>query len=100
MAETRDRRHGRRLEVVGSLLGTLECAQVARVVDVSQGGALIASPLRLTVGTARTIRLTLGGQSFTVAAVVRHVTRIVHRQSAEYLIGFEFLSAPDLSAFL
>ena len=100
MAETHDRRQGRRLEVIGSLLGTLECAQDARVVDMSQGGALIALPVRLSVGTARTIRLTLAGQAFNVDGVVRHVTRIVRSQRAEYLVGVEFLSAPDLSAFL
>ena len=101
MNDDRDRRRVGRLDVVGLLVGTLQFSQGARVVDISEGGALIASPIRLPIGLARGIRLTIEGSEVTVAAVVRHVTRVVHATQAEYLVGFEFVSEPpDLSAFL
>lgn len=101
MPDDRDRRHVKRLDVVGVLFGTLHFSHGARLVDISEGGALIASPVRLPIGMARSIRLNVNGADVNVAAVVRHVTRVVHARRAEYLVGFEFLSEPpDLSTFL
>jgi len=71
-----DRREQIRLEVVGSLWGTLDANRRARVVNVSGTGALIASPVPVALDSTQTVRLTLDGREFTLEARVRHMKQI------------------------
>jgi hypothetical protein len=90
-----DRRARVRLEVVGVLWGTLEVTPTARVVNISRTGALIESPLGVPLESVQSIRFTVGGEAVTVDARVRHLRRISTAEAPEYLVGIEFLSAPD-----
>ena len=91
-----DRREHIRLEVVGSLWGTLDVDRRARVVNVSGTGALIASPVPAAVDSTQTVRLTLGGREFKLEARVRHMSQVAGpvEDGNQYQIGLEFLGAP------
>jgi PilZ domain len=91
-----DRRGRIRLEVVGSLWGTLEVAKPARVVNISRTGALIASPVPAALNSTQRITLVVYGQEISVDARVRHVQRVTSTgaDGASYRIGLEFLEVP------
>lgn len=91
-----DRRARIRLEVVGSLWGTLEVSKQARVVNISTSGALIASPVPAALDSTQTVKLVLKGHEIRVDARVRHLKRVVGVGDEEtpYHIGLEFLEAP------
>jgi hypothetical protein len=91
-----DRRRRIRLEVVGSLWGTLEVDRQAHVVNVSRTGALITSPVPAAIDSTQSIKLTVEGHEVRIAARVRHMQRIDQLSSEEpqYRIGLEFLEAP------
>lgn len=91
-----DRRARIRLEVVGSLWGTLEVSKQARVVNISTSGALIASPVPAALDSTQTVKLVLKGQEIKVDARVRHLKRVVSAgdERSHYQIGLEFLEAP------
>ena len=90
-----DRREQIRLEVVGSLWGTLDANRRARVVNVSGTGALIASPVPVAIDSTQTVRLTLDGREFTLEARVRHMKQIASpaEDGTQYQIGLEFVGA-------
>ena len=90
-----DRREHIRLEVVGSLWGTLDVNKRARVVNVSGTGALIASPVPAAIDSTQTVRLTLDGREFTLEARVRHLKQVANPgdDGTRYQIGLEFLGA-------
>lgn len=90
-----DRRAHVRLEVVGVLWGTLEMMKRARVINVTDTGALIASPVAIPLDTVQSIQMTLEGHEIAVEARVCH-TRCVSSldRPSEYHIGLEFLSIP------
>jgi hypothetical protein len=84
-----------RLEVVGSLWGTLEVSRQARVVNISRSGALLASPVPAALDSTQTVRLTVEGHEIKVTARVRHLKRVTSPdEGAHYSIGLEFLEAP------
>jgi PilZ domain-containing protein len=91
-----DRRGRVRLEVVGSLWGTLEVNTQASIINISRGGALIASPVPAPVDSVQTIRLTLKGHEIAVEARVRHVEQTVDDgvDDRMYRVGLEFLQTP------
>jgi hypothetical protein len=91
-----DRRGRIRLEVVGTLWGTLEVCNAARVVNISRNGALIASPVPAALESTQSVRLMLRGQEITVRARVRHLKQIVGggEEETHYRIGLEFLDQP------
>jgi hypothetical protein len=89
-----DRRSEVRLEVLGSLYGTLELDEQARVVNISGGGALVTATQPVTVDSMQVVRLTLDGQQLSLEARVRHATRVEGQGDAEYQIGLEFLKPP------
>jgi hypothetical protein len=98
-----DRREQIRLEVVGSLWGTLDVNRRARVVNVSGAGALIASPVPVAVDSTQTVKLTLEGREFTLTARVRHMKQVDSPtdDGTQYQIGLEFLeTSPALSLAL
>jgi len=91
-----DRREQVRLEVVGTLWGTLEVNRPARVVNVSGSGALIVSATPATIDSTQMVRLTLDGREFKLEARVRHMRHVADgsEDGANYHIGLEFLGAP------
>jgi hypothetical protein len=95
-----DRREQIRLEVVGSLWGTLETDKRARLVNISDTGALIESPLPAVVDSKQTVRFALDGREITMEARVRHMAQIPRPGGVgtHYHIGLEFLGSPTLRA--
>lgn len=93
-----DRRRRIRLEVVGSLWGTLEIDRQAQLVNISRTGALILSPVPVAVDTTQSVKLTVEGHEVRLAARVRHLQRLGDADDAEaqYRIGLEFLEAPAI----
>jgi hypothetical protein len=91
-----DRRIRIRFEVVGSLHGTLELAEPPRVLNLSAGGALIRTPLLLSVGSLHTIFLNVNGRTSRITGQVRRVTRI--EAESAYSVGVEFVAPSPLAA--
>jgi len=92
-----DRRRRIRLEVVGSLWGTLEVDRQTTLMNISRTGALILSPVPASVDTTQTVKLTIEGHEVKLAARVRHLHRVSESSSApQYRIGLEFLEAPAI----
>ena len=90
-----DRRVRIRFEVVGTLHGTLELSEPARVINLSTGGALIRTPLPLPVGSIQTIYLNLAGRTTRVTGLVRRLTPIdAEPGRGGYSVGLEFVSPP------
>ena len=91
-----DRRTSVRLEIVGSLWGTLQLAETTRVLNISRGGALIRSTVPIPADSNAPIKLTVEGQQVTLDARVRHLKHVpgVAGDPAHYLIGLEFVSMP------
>ena len=90
-----DRRSRVRLEVVGALWATLELAEPARLVDLSQNGALITSTVPMPPESVQPLQLKVEGREVTVDARVRHIRLMSGPdQPARYLVGVEFLSIP------
>jgi hypothetical protein len=88
-----DRRTRVRLEVLGTLRGTLELTEPARLLNISAHGALIETSARVTVGSFQELLLTIEGQATRVAGRVRRVEQIPETpERCKYLIGLEFLS--------
>jgi len=85
-----------RLEVVGSLWGTLEVDRQAQIVNISRTGALIMSPVPAPVDSTQSVRLTVEGHEVKLAAKVRHLQWLGDGPEGEpqYRIGLEFLEAP------
>ena len=90
-----DRRRRIRLEVVGSLWGTLEIEREAKLMNISRTGVLITSPVPAAVDSTQSLKLTIEGHEVKLAARVRHLQRVADDDSgAQYRIGLEFLEAP------
>jgi len=92
MSALGDRRIRVRLEVVGALRGTLELKATARVLNISQTGALIQSPLAVPIDSTQIVHFSVDGEDVPVEALVRHVRRA--ETTDHYLVGVEFMSAP------
>ena len=88
-----DRRGQIRFEVLGTLRGTLELIEAARVVNISAHGALVESPARVALGSLQELLLTVEGRPTKVSARVRRLQQI-NDQRERYLVGLEFLSPP------
>ena len=58
-----DRRSRIRLEVVGSLWGTLESDRQAKLLNISRTGALIVSPVPAAVDSTQSVRVTIEGHA-------------------------------------
>jgi hypothetical protein len=87
-----------RYEVIGTLRGTLEVSDTARVVNLSDRGALVETSKALAVGAHQTICVTLDGHMMRLTARVRHLTEIGGDPKRRYSIGVEFISPPDALA--
>ena len=90
-----DRRARLRFEVVGTLRGTLETMEPARLVNISGTGALVETPVAMQVDSIQVVQVTLDGQATRVTARVRHQSRIgQYPERIHYVVGLEFLTAP------
>lgn len=86
-----DRRLQPRFEVVGDLWGTLEIMCPLPVLDISAGGALIASDRPWQVGSVHAISVANGAEVGEARVCVRHV-RSAPESANGFLIGVAFLN--------
>lgn len=95
-----DRRAAVRLEIVGSLWGSLQLLESVRVLNISAGGALIHSPVEIALEALTPVRLTVEGEQVTLDARVRHVRPVPGSvlTPTHYLIGLEFQGVPAVLA--
>jgi hypothetical protein len=94
-----DRRARVRFEVLGTLRGTFELTESARVVNISAQGALIESAAKVALGSLHELQLTLNGHLARVPARVCRLEQVSGQGGSPlYLIGLEFLSPPSALA--
>lgn len=93
-----DRRSRVRLEVVGSLWGTIDVHEPARVLEISKGGALILSSVAAAPDSVQVLSLSVDGSPVSVDARVRHVRAVpaTDDHPVQYLLGVEFLALPAM----
>lgn len=72
-----------------ALTGTARVQVSARLLDLSEGGALLVQVARLEVGTIHDFALDLGGDTLWVQGEVRHC-RLAERGGG-YQIGIQFV---------
>jgi hypothetical protein len=89
-----DRRIRARMEVMGTLRGTLDTPAAVRLVNVSLTGALLESPLALPVDSIQVVHFNVDGNDVPVESLVRHVRDTRADSTSKYLVGIEFISAP------
>jgi hypothetical protein len=75
MTQLGDRRATVRLEVVGDLRASLELAEIARVINRSATGMLIASRQPTTLDAVQRIHIREGDRDLQLTARVRHLRR-------------------------
>lgn len=96
MRRVGDRRSAVRLEVVGSLWGTLEVHKKARICDLNQDGALLEYPIPVVPDTVHSVTIEHGGQRIDLEVRVRHVRQASGPGGTPvYLAGVEFVSVPS-----
>jgi hypothetical protein len=92
-----DRRSYLRFEVMGMQWGRLELTRPARVVNISDSGVLIDSPLPLAIDAMQSVRLSFEQDALELDARVRHLRRVSHDgETDRYLIGLEFVAPPTM----
>jgi hypothetical protein len=95
MRRVGDRRSAVRLEVVGTLWGTLEFYKQARVLDLNQDGALLEYPVAVLPDSIHAVWFAHNGERISLNVRVRHVRRATDAAGRiAYLAGVEFLSVP------
>jgi PilZ domain len=95
MKQLGDRRICARFEIVGTLRGMLDLYEVARVLDISNTGALLESMLPTTVHSTQVVRIAVDETEVVAEAYVRHVRQVVEAgMGPRHLIGLEFVSPP------
>jgi hypothetical protein len=93
--EFAERRQGRRVEVLPSPEFRLARRVRVRVVDLSLGGALVASEERIGPGTVAQLRLPLHRGRFEASVVVKRED--VRSESPPVLVGAAIVSATPAS---
>jgi|SRR5689334_16646373 hypothetical protein len=95
MRRVGDRRSAVRLEVVGTLWGTLEFHKQARVLDLNQDGALLEFPVPVLPNSIHAVWFEHHGGRISLNVRVRHVRRTTDAAGRmACLAGVEFLSLP------
>lgn len=83
-----ERRRSVRFPVQGPARAGLVAANSVRVVDISVGGVLLASPRRAVVGSRGRLSLTLGGSPLATEIEIRRVVELLDRS---FWIGASFV---------
>src|SRR5688572_24978711 len=97
MSSIADRRVYVRFEVLGMQWGRVELTRSARVLNISDTGVLIESPLPLAIDAKQAVRLTFEREALELDARVRHLRRVSSDgDSDRYLIGLEFVAPPTM----
>jgi len=78
-----------RLEVVGALWGSLETHKRALVMNISEHGALLLSPVPLSPNTIHTVEMNRDGHAVTTEVRVRHAHPT---PDGTFRVGVEFVS--------
>jgi hypothetical protein len=89
-----DRRSRVRFEIVGALWGVLELNESARLLNISNTGALIESPMAVAPESIQSVKLTVEDRPVQVDVRVRHSRSVMSDRGPRYLIGVEFMSPP------
>ena len=92
-----DRRSRARFEIVGTLTGTLQTWRRLEIKNLGLGGALLEATVPLSPGSRMGGRLVLRGRSTQVQAEVRHITTLVDRDTARYLMGVRWDSSERMA---
>ena len=95
-----DRRSRARFEIVGTLTGTLQTWRRLEIRNLGPGGALLEASVPLPPGSLVAGRLALRGRSSQVQADVRHITTLVERETARYLVGVQWDSLERVADFI
>ncbi len=97
-----DRRLQPRFQVIGQFWMSLDFEADVLLRDVATGGMLIESVFETPFKPIRAARIALPGDSNTIDAIVRHVTRLepVSERRETYLIGFEFVNMTPATRML
>ena len=95
-----DRRGRARFEIVGTLTGTLETWRRLEIRNLGDGGALLDTPVPFAPGSRISGRLSLRGRGREVRGEVRHITTLVARDDARYLVGVQWDSASRIADLL
>jgi hypothetical protein len=85
-----DRRGRARFEIVGTLTGTLETWRRLDIRNLGDGGALLDTTIPFAPGSRISGRLSLRGRGCEVRGEVRHITTLVARADARYLVGVQW----------
>jgi len=98
MGSLGDRRTFVRFDAMGVQWGRLQLTRPAYVVNISDTGVLIDSPLPLAIDALQSVRLTFEQDAaLELDARVRHLRRVnVDGESDRYLIGLEFVAPPTM----
>lgn len=97
-----DRRARPRFEVVGQLWGTLEMMVSLPLLNVSRGGALVASDMSLPANSEHDVSITCDGVEAPARIRVCYTRQnTMAGARSRYLIGVEFVSvSPALNAHI
>lgn len=95
MSPLADRRVRVRSEVAGRLRGILEISEPAYVTNISAIGALIKTSMPTTVGSLRSLQLTVEGRLTQVKTCVRWAMRRGQESPDGYALGVEFAQPSD-----
>ena len=79
------------------LAGTLQTWRRLEIRDLGAGGALLEASVPLSPGSRIGGRLALRGRSSQVQADVRHITTLVERDTARYLVGVQWDSSDQVA---
>lgn len=85
-----ERRRNPRLPVAGGAEAGIVSTNSVRVVDISVGGVLLASPRPARVGTRGRLSLTIGGSPLATEVEIRRVVEVPDRSG--FRIGAMFLA--------
>src|SRR5438128_144684 len=87
-----ERRRSVRVEVVGGIQGETQPDNLpVALLNVSDGGFLMRTPISYLVGDIHKFRFTTDSDLIVLRARVAHVMRVTTNGTASYMIGAEFV---------
>jgi hypothetical protein len=92
MTASGDRRSAPRFEIVGGLWGTFELVVALDVINISQGGVLVASPVELEPDSVHRLTVRRGDLQAAVDVRVCHAMEAAGVKGQGYVMGCEFVS--------